>query len=207
MLPFFNYGLAWASFGLVHSLLVRPAIHRWLDQRLGCLHRLAYNLLALVHFAGVLAVGHWLFHPVQPFAWLGGWRFLMYAVSVAGTTLILMAVTQHGWGEFTGVRQIIERVSQRASPPVATLVTSGLYCWVRHPIYFGALLVFWGLAVNPLGFASAVLATIYILIGAFLEERDLVARFGDDYRRYQRSVPMLLPIRIRRQLQSADKIP
>ena len=38
-----------------------------------------------------------------------------------------------------------------------------------------------------------VLWTAWIVVGAKLEERDLVADFGDTYRRYQRAVPMLVP--------------
>ena len=37
------------------------------------------------------------------------------------------------------------------------------------------------------------LFTIWIVLGARWEERDLVATFGDAYRRHQRTVPMLIP--------------
>ena len=40
----------------------------------------------------------------------------------------------------------------------------------------------------------SVLATGYIFVGIWLEERDMVARFGDGYRRYQKQVSMLLPL-------------
>jgi protein-S-isoprenylcysteine O-methyltransferase Ste14 len=36
--------------------------------------------------------------------------------------------------------------------------------------------------------------TIYILIGLYFEERDLVRHFGDAYREYQRTTPMLIPL-------------
>jgi protein-S-isoprenylcysteine O-methyltransferase Ste14 len=48
----------------------------------------------------------------------------------------------------------------------------------------------------------ASLWTAWICVGAVLEERDLVADFGDTYRKYQQRVPMLVPWR--RPVPSAD---
>jgi hypothetical protein len=39
-----------------------------------------------------------------------------------------------------------------------------------------------------------VLSTDYILIRIFLEERNLIAQFGDQYRRYREEVSMLIPL-------------
>jgi protein-S-isoprenylcysteine O-methyltransferase Ste14 len=36
--------------------------------------------------------------------------------------------------------------------------------------------------------------SVYIIIGCILEERKLLAEFGDAYRQYQRQVPMLVPL-------------
>ena len=40
-----------------------------------------------------------------------------------------------------------------------------------------------------------VLFTGWIIVGSVLEERDLVENYGEDYRSYQRRVPMLIPYR------------
>jgi protein-S-isoprenylcysteine O-methyltransferase Ste14 len=41
----------------------------------------------------------------------------------------------------------------------------------------------------------SVLFTVWIIVGTVLEERDLVADYGEVYRNYQRAVPMLVPYR------------
>ena len=74
----------------------------------------------------------------------------------------------------------------------------GPYRWVRHPLYFFALMLFW---TQPELTASRLLFnalwTSWVLLGTVLEERDLVALFGQPYRDYQRRVPMLVPYRLR----------
>jgi protein-S-isoprenylcysteine O-methyltransferase Ste14 len=80
------------------------------------------------------------------------------------------------------------------------LTARGAYQWVRHPLYFCALLLIWScpvLTADRLFFN--VLWSAWIFIGACLEERDLVAEFGDEYRQYQDKVPMLIPWRGRLQ--------
>ena len=72
--------------------------------------------------------------------------------------------------------------------------TSLLYQLVHHPIMVGFIVAFW---VTPRMTAGhllfAVLTTAYILIAVQLEEHDLVAMLGDQYREYRHRVPMLLP--------------
>ena len=56
------------------------------------------------------------------------------------------------------------------------------------------------MSAGHLLFAAAT--TGYILIGIHLEERDLIALFGDQYHRYREQVSMLIPLPGRRHLKT-----
>jgi Phospholipid methyltransferase len=75
------------------------------------------------------------------------------------------------------------------------LVTTGLHARMRHPIYVAHLfsLAGWaigsGLLVALILLAASLAVTFPMMI--VLEERELATRFGDSYREYQRTVPLL----------------
>ena len=75
------------------------------------------------------------------------------------------------------------------------LVTGGPYRLVRHPIYSGILAAGIGtaLALSWLWLAVVVLAGVYFLYSATVEERYLTEQFPDSYPAYKRSTKMLVP--------------
>ncbi len=86
-------------------------------------------------------------------------------------------------------------VFYKEEAPLA-LEQGGMHRYVRHPLYFGTLLFIWSLFLlfpylNNL--LACLVITLYTVFGARLEEKKLVAQFGEQYRRYQQTVPMLIP--------------
>ena len=79
-----------------------------------------------------------------------------------------------------------------------TLATTGAYAYVRHPQYAGFILVMLGFLVQwPTLLTLAmfpVLVWMYVRL-ARAEEREALAAFGDDYRRYMEQVPGFIPAR------------
>ncbi len=97
-----------------------------------------------------------------------------------------------------GVKQILLQMSDKSFKTMLITV-KGPFKMVRHPLYFFVLIAIWTapvLTADRLLFN--VLWTIWIVIGAFFEEKDLIEEFGDDYIEYLKKVPMLLPIRLPR---------
>jgi protein-S-isoprenylcysteine O-methyltransferase Ste14 len=75
------------------------------------------------------------------------------------------------------------------------LVTSGPYHLVRHPIYSGILVAGVGTAValSWTWLIAVVVAGIYFVYSATVEERFMTQQFPDTYPQYRRSTKMLVP--------------
>lgn len=188
------YALAWASFGLGHSVLARLSVQRRLKPLFGPWYRLSYNVFALLHFALVLAVGRWAV-GLEPFAWPFWLHGSMWAVHATGWAVLLTAGRWYDLGRFSGITQIRRGIDEPDDEP---LHIDGPHRYIRHPLYAGAYLILWGAAQSPLGLATAVWGSLYLAVGTWFEERKLLALYGQAYADYRRQVPALIPWRGRR---------
>ena len=76
------------------------------------------------------------------------------------------------------------------------LVTVGAYRWIRHPMYSSLLFLTWGIYLKnptPLTTAVAVAATALLYATARADEREDIARFGDEYREYMGATKRFIP--------------
>ena len=76
------------------------------------------------------------------------------------------------------------------------LLTGGVYGRIRHPRYVEILLAMAGYALIANYLATYVLLTLcvpVVYIVTLFEEKELLARFGDDYEQYRSRVPRFLP--------------
>ena len=185
--------IAMVLWGLVHSFLASFLVKNRIEPFLGRSYRLVYNTVALISFLPILGLTVLLPDErlyVVPTPWRWGLVLIQIsAVLAAGWTLWQTDI----W-HFLGLRQLVGE-----SRPFTRLIIGGAYHWVRHPLYFFSLTVVWLspiMTVNSLTLVSGI--TLYFYIGAIFEERKLVAVFGDRYRQYQETVPMLIPLKLGR---------
>lgn len=199
MLSIFIIIIAVLIWGAVHSLtasLTAKAIAgKWFGIRhANGFYRLLYNIFSVITFIPLLLVVFLL--PDQPLynfpIWLVPITTFIQAVSVIA---VLLAVIKVDAWQFIGLRQLLNWLeSSQPTESQPTLIKSGMFAWMRHPIYFFSIVAMWLMPVMTLNSLALYMCfTIYFWVGSIFEERKLVAEFGEDYKQHQRTVPRIVP--------------
>jgi methanethiol S-methyltransferase len=179
-------------FALQHSVMARPAFKRaWTRIVPEEAERSTYVLMASL----ALALMMWQWRPLPQTVWsvAGGPAAAISAVSWFGWSMVLVSTFLISHFHLFGLTQGFAKLLRRHLPE-QQFTTPFLYRWLRHPIYAGFILAFWAAPQMSLGhLLFAVGTTGYILLGIWLEERDLVAHFGRRYEEYRAAVGMLFP--------------
>jgi len=186
------------SFGFFvqHSVMTRSAFRHRLSPMVRTeFHGAVYSMMSGIALLVVLILWQGpietLFAAPEPLRWFLRGLFVVSLLGFAWGALAL--------GPFDGLGlRAIQRHIRGEESREPRFAVRGPYRWVRHPLYFFALVLFWTYPVlTEDRLLFNVLWTVWVFAGTVLEERDLVVTFGDPYREYQRRVPMLLPSRLR----------
>ena len=180
-------------FALQHSVMARPQFKTWWTTIVPkSVERSTYVLLASL----ALALVFWQWRPIPGVVWEVKEptiaAFLLY-FGLFGWVLVFISTFMINHFELFGLHQVTNNLAGKPMPPMK-FKTPMLYNVVRHPIYLGFIIFVWATPVMTAGhLLFAAVVTAYIFIGIALEEHDLIAVFGDEYRRYRQRVAMIVP--------------
>jgi protein-S-isoprenylcysteine O-methyltransferase Ste14 len=183
--------LCWILYFTIHSILaddkIKKSIYKtsYINQHN---YRIIFNLIAI----GLLL-------PLVYFTFIVEDVFLIKStminrlgiiITIIGVFFLIRAFMSFNLKEFFGFEQLQKHTNSN------TLVVSGMYKYVRHPLYFALILIFAGIFCIIPTYKTLIIniiEIIYLIIGSTLEENKLEAIFGEDYIKYKKTTKKLMP--------------
>ena len=78
----------------------------------------------------------------------------------------------------------------------AELIDTGIFKFIRHPLYSSLLFLTWGICLKNLSFfliIISLLSSVALLMTAYQDERECTVYFGDKYTDYMKRTKMFIP--------------
>ncbi|MBW1894637.1 MAG: isoprenylcysteine carboxylmethyltransferase family protein [Deltaproteobacteria bacterium] len=179
-------------FFIQHSIMVRKSYRQWLSRFV----RKEFHSALYTIASGIVLLAIVLFwqKSAHTFAAADGMFYWLlrgcYFLSIAGFVWGNMAL---GSFDSFGLNPILSYL-RGTQPEQLDFTVRGPYQWVRHPLYFFSLLMIWScpdITMDRLLFN--LLFTTWMMVGMLMEERYMIASFGEAYLNYRKKVPMLVP--------------
>lgn len=173
-------------FGIIHSFTASQMMKQWAYAK-GLqepYYRLIYSIFSLLTTGLWIGFVHHL-ADMPLYHMQGIWYGLLVAIQMLGVAIALAAFIPIDGAVFLGLK--------KAKGNTDPFIVRGVYQYVRHPMYSGAMLI---LLANPSqsvnGLNLALVASVYFVVGARFEERRMLAEHVD-YAGYQKRVPAFIP--------------
>lgn len=159
-------------------------------------YRIIYNI-----FSGgtlsLLVVFMWMDPGEVVFSWSSWTALLRLIFFVAAMSCFIGGAKGYDLQNFLGLKQLREKKESVLLSDGHCFSEAGIFGLVRHPWYVGSFLFIWSVfgTYYEKNFAVAIILSIYLIAGTYLEERKIIAEHGDTYRRYRARVSMFFPLK------------
>ncbi|MDH5548176.1 MAG: NnrU family protein [Gammaproteobacteria bacterium] len=188
----FNTGLI-MLFGLQHSIMARGRFKQWLTRVIpAAAERATYMLMSGV--VTIVAVYFW--QSIPGTIWQvenNVFQVAIYIAYAVGIVYLLLSTLVTNHFELMGLRQVY--LYFRGKPYTALPFTKKyMYRYSRHPMMLGMLVLLWATPLMSVThFVLAGAFTLYIAVGVYFEERDLIKNFGETYHKYKKEIATFIP--------------
>ncbi len=182
------------AFAFVHSYTASTRFKKKIEARIEPqIYRFVYTIVSAVTTLPIVWI--WTYYKLSaplvysipfPFRWIS------FVIMLLGAAFALVALLQTDPFAFIGLKAVLGMDSGEDKD----LNRKGTYSMVRHPLYLGGMLFFWGNPVmTTVDLTGTVMATLYFVVGGRLEEQKLIDEFGDEYRAYMKEVSGFIPVK------------
>ncbi len=185
-------------FAIQHSVMARKSFKKALTKIIpAAIERNTYVLFSSL----ALILIFWQWRPMGDVIWdvsnttLGS---VLIGISLFGWFFVLFSTFMLDHFELLGLKHAYYNLVGKEMTH-SKFKTPGFYKFVRHPIYLGFTIAFWATPIMTTAHLLFAIGTLgYTVVGIYLEERDLISLFGDEYKAYKSKVSMLIPLPINR---------
>lgn len=186
-------------FAIQHSVMARKGFKKaWAKIIPAALERNTYVLFSSL----ALILIFWQWQPMGDVIWdvsnttLGS---ILIGISIFGWFFVLISTFLLDHFELLGLKHAFYNLTGKEMAN-GRFKTPGFYKIIRHPIYLGFTIAFWATPVMTTAHLLFAIGTLgYTLVGIYLEEKDLISLFGDEYIAYKSRVSMLFPLKFKKE--------
>jgi protein-S-isoprenylcysteine O-methyltransferase Ste14 len=140
-------------------------------------------------FLTVWNVRYWFTEPLS-FPHIISWILLFYALYLVIAGVLLLK----NKGKSNQIRQDETLFSFEKT---TELVETGLYRYIRHPLYGSLLFLTWGIFLKHMSVSLlyvALFSSVMFYLTARMDEKECIAYFGEVYRAYMKRTKMFIPM-------------
>jgi protein-S-isoprenylcysteine O-methyltransferase Ste14 len=131
---------------------------------------------------------YWFNHPFS-IQQLFSWIFLLFSVYLVISGVLLLK--KAGKSDQNRDDKALYQFEKTAE-----LIDTGIYKYIRHPLYASLLFLTWGIYLKQptaLLLIVALISTLFLFLTALFDEKECMLYFGDNYRDYRKRTKRFIP--------------